>query len=286
MDEAGILTAIFEDLESSRRCAECYYGKGGVLEHTLAVVDRLDFLLANLSRVFPDTASALQQSLGPALETGSQRRAALMLAALLHDVAKPETARRVGDRLRFFGHDAVGARRASALLKSLRFSNETADTVSAVIANHLRPGNLAAAGMLTDKAVYRLFRDLREQALPLLVVCWSDHASYLPQRQLERLLGSAAASPQSGDLAAIRPAEARKTVKHLRVISELLRRHFDQKKKAVPDRILNGREVMSSLGIPPGPQVGKILERLQEAQAEGKVNGKAEALAFIKKVKI
>jgi poly(A) polymerase len=208
-----------------------------------------------------------------------------MLAALLHDVSKPETARRMGGRLRFFGHDLKGARRATGLLKALRFSNETIELVAAVAAHHLRPGNLTAGGQLTDKAVYRFFRDLGEQAVPLLLVCWADHASYLPHRRLERLLPEAAADPDSYDMSGVRPVEARKTLKHLQVIAQLLRRRFDARRKAVPDRLVDGHAVMKALGIPPGPKVGELLEKIREAQAEGKISTKKAALDFIRKLK-
>jgi poly(A) polymerase len=285
MDHAGVLTALFEDLEAARQCATCYYGRGGVLRHTLEVCSRLDLLLADPRRAFGAAAGSLLDSAGERLAPGQPWRAALMLAALLHDVSKAETARRRGGRLRFFGHDLAGARRATAILKALRFPNETVALVAAVAAHHLRPGNLAAGGVLTDKAVYRFFRDLGEQAVPVLLVCWADHASYLPHRQLERLLPAAAADPDSFDFAAVRPVEARKTLRHLQVIAQLLRRRFDTQRKPVPDRLLDGHAVMKALGIPPGPKVGELLEKVREAQAEGKVRSKKEALDFLKKSK-
>ncbi|MDD5627854.1 MAG: HD domain-containing protein, partial [Elusimicrobia bacterium] len=285
MDHAGLLTALFEDLEAARRCATCYYGRGGVLRHTLEACSRLDLLLADPRRVFGEAAGPLLESLGERLRPGQPWRAALMLAVLLHDVSKPETARRRGGRLRFFGHDLAGARRAAGLLKALRFPNETVELVSAVAAHHLRPGNLTAGGVLTDKAVYRFFRDLGEQAVPVLLACWADHASYLPHRQLERLLPQACAEPDSFDMSGVRPVEARKTLRHLQVIAQLLRRRFDERRKPVPDRLLDGHAVMKASGIPPGPKVGELLEKLREAQAEGKISTKREALDFLKRLK-
>ena len=188
MDEAGVLTSLFKDLEASRQCAQCYYGRGGVLGHTLEVTARLDALLADPAAAFADAAGPLLEHLEGRLTPGHPWRATLMLAALLHDVSKPETARRMGGRLRFFGHDTTGARRAASILRALRFSNETIETVAAVVTHHLRPGNLVAGGEITDKAAYRFFRDLGEHAVAVLLVCWADHASYLPARQLERLL--------------------------------------------------------------------------------------------------
>ncbi|MFA6002734.1 MAG: HD domain-containing protein [Elusimicrobiota bacterium] len=282
MDETSILTSVFEDLEASRKCAIVYYGDGGVLSHTLNVVDRLDLLLAAPDRALPDSAAGLRAELGGRLAPGHPWRATLMLAALLHDVSKPESARRVGGRLRFFGHDTAGARRAAAILKALRFPNDAINTVAAVITHHLRPGNLTAGGQITDKAAYRFFRDLGEEALALLLVCWADHASYLPQKQLERLLPAAAADPDGFDYSDIRPAEARKTLHHLQVIAQLMRRRFDAERKPVPDRLVDGKDVMKALALPPGPRIGQVLEQVREAQAEGRVRSRRQALDFVR----
>ncbi len=285
MEETGVLTVLFDDLEAARQCALVYYGRGGVLTHTLDVVDRLDFLLDHLSPAFPRSAAPLRQALGEHLRSGNPWRATLMLAALLHDVSKPETARRVGGRLRFFKHELRGAERATAILKALRFPNETVRTVSTVIAQHLRPGNLAAGGPVTDKATYRFFRDLGPEAEALLLVCWADHASYMPQRQLERLLGWASADPDSEASAKARPVEARKTLHHLQVINQLLRRRFEAQSLVAPEKLLDGHAVMRILDLPPGPLVGQVLEKLREAQACSRVKTKTQAVEFVRGLK-
>jgi len=286
MDSCGLLTALFEDLEPARRCAEDYYGPGGVLTHTLDVCARLEFLLARFAKVYPDLGRAFEEHLAARASGGVPQRAVLMLAALLHDVAKPETARSVDGRLRFFEHDTLGAERAAKILRSLRFSREHVETVAAIVRHHLRPGHLAASGgPVTEKAAYRFFRDLGEDAPGLLAVCWADHASYMPEARLRRLLGAACGDPPRRDLSRVRPAESRKTVLHLQLVSLLLRRFFDRDRAPVPARFLDGTEVMKALNIPPGPRVGEILERLREAQAEGEVKDRAQALEFVAKLK-
>jgi tRNA nucleotidyltransferase/poly(A) polymerase len=287
MDECGLLTAVIPDLEPARRCAEDYYGTGGVIKHTLDVCERTDFLLTNFGKIYPDLSRAFDEHLAARASGGVPERAVLMLAALLHDVSKPETARAVDGRLRFFEHDTRGAVRAAKILKELRFSREHADTVAEIVRQHLRPGHLASSPEpVTDKAVYRFFRDLGERAPALLVVCWGDHASYMPEARLKRLLSAAcAAEPRRAALARLRPEEARKTVRHLQLVSLLLRRYFDQDRAPVPARLLDGTAVMKTLGLAPGPKIGDILERLREAQAEGKVRDRPEALAFIARLK-
>lgn len=285
MDECGLLTALFEDLEPARRCAESYYGPGGVLKHTLEVCARVDFLLARLGRIYPDLARPLEEHLAARASGGAPQRAVLMLAALLHDVAKPETARTVDGRLRFFEHDTRGAERAAKILRALRFSREHAEEVATIVRQHLRPGHLAAGGGATRRAIYRFFRDLGPAAPGLLLVCWGDHASYLPEARLKRLLGAACSEAPRADLSRLRPEEARKTVLHLQLVSLLLRRYFDQDRAPVPRRLLDGGEVMKVLKIPPGPRVGEALERLREAQAEGEVSTREQALAFVARLK-
>jgi tRNA nucleotidyltransferase/poly(A) polymerase len=286
MDECGLLTALFEDLEPARRCAEDYYGTGGVLKHTLDVCARTDFLLTNFRKIYPDLSRAFDEHLAARSSGGIPERAVLMLAALLHDVSKPETARLVDGRLRFFEHDVRGAARAANILKALKFSREHVETVAEIVRQHLRPGHLASSpDPVTDKAVYRFFRDLGVRAPGLLVVCWGDHASYMTEVRLARLLKIACATPPRAGLARIRPEDARKTVRHIQLVSLLLRRYFDQDRAPVPARLLDGGEIMKALKLPPGPKIGDILERLREAQAEGLVADRAQALSFVARLK-
>lgn len=281
MDETRLLTALFEEMEPARLCAAEYYGEGGVLRHSLDVCERADYLLSHVGRVFPEQARAVEAHLSPEL------RALILLSSLLHDVAKAETAKTVDGRLRFFGHDVVGAKRAGEIMKRLRCSNEETALVTAAVLHHLRPGGLATAGEITDKAIYRFFRDLGPHALPLLCVCWGDHASHLPEKTVVKALKTAALDPVKGvaALGRVRPQEARKTIYHLQVISLLMRRLFDEDRKPVPDRLIDGNEIMKLLSLKPGPEVGEWLERLREAQAEGKIATRADALAFLRKEK-
>lgn len=283
LDEHGMLTALFPELEPSRRCAVDYYGAGGVLTHTLEVCARVDFLLTNLRATYPALAGDLQKHI--AGRGGPPFRALLLLSALLHDVAKPMTAKLIDGRLRFFEHDIKGAAETEKILRRLRLSREQIGTASAIVRHHLRPGHLAASGPLTERAIYRFFRDLGPDAPGLLLVCWGDHASYLPEARLKRLLKISTSDPKRSDLASLNPADARKTVQHLQLVSTLLRRWRDLSRAPAPERLLDGRDIMKALKIPPGPRIGELLERVREAQAEGEVRDRDGALALISRLK-
>ncbi len=283
LDRAGLLTALFPELEPSRTCAEDYYGAGGVLSHTLLVCDRVDFLLSNIRKIYPSLAPDLLKHV--AARGGGAYRALLILAALLHDVSKPETAKKIDGRLRFFEHDTKGAISTEKILRRLRLSREQIDTACAIVRQHLRPGHLASGGPLTERAVYRFFRDLGEDAPGLLVVCWGDHASYMPEARLKRLLKTATADSKRSDVSRLKPAEAQKTVRHLQLVSALLRRWRTLERAPEPEKLLDGRDIMKALKITPGPRIGELLERVREAQAEGEVTDRASALALISRLK-
>src|SRR5438552_1559410 len=118
----------------------------------------------------------LEATLGLRL-TPAAARAARKLAALLHDVSKPETRRRVEGRVRFFQHDVLGARRARAIGERLRLPERVTGVVERVVRHHLRPMHLGHAAAITPRARYRFYRDLREDTRDLLLLVLADGAA-------------------------------------------------------------------------------------------------------------
>ncbi|MBI4051526.1 MAG: CCA tRNA nucleotidyltransferase, partial [Elusimicrobia bacterium] len=255
MDETKLLTHLFPDLEPSRRCATVYYGSGGVLKHTLTTVERLEYLFQNLKKIF----SHIHSPISSILRTTPP--SILKLAALLHDVAKPKTAKKIDGRLRFFGHEEEGGKMASRILERLRFSRAHTHVVRTAISHHLRPGNLAVNTIISDKAVFRFFRDLGSVSVPLLLVCWADHSSYLTPKQLKKIEPRLGKEPE--DSLPIKKTGILKTLRHLQVVGYLLKCYFTEKRLVAPLKLLDGNEVMKILKLKPGPQIGQILDRLR-----------------------
>lgn len=277
MDDCGLLTALFPDLEAQRSCAKVYYGEGGVLSHTLAVFKRMEYLLEHLDKAFPKYAKKLAPY--------AANKPLLKMAALLHDVAKPATAKKMGDRLRFFYHEERGARMAKTILEKLHYSRADIRLVCAVIGQHLRPSNLASNDVITDRGAYHFFRDLGDAALVLLLLCWADYTSYVTDYQLKRIMPRSAERMMSLERAK-KTANIGKTLRHMQVLSLLLSKFFDQPRKMNPSRLITGKDVMQVLNLPPGPQIGALLEQVAEAQAEGKVLTRQDALDFLQSLNI
>lgn len=274
MENNRLLTALFPELKPQRKCAECYYGKGGVLKHTLLCLKREEWLLENLQKAFPKYYKKLTEIV--------QDKALFKMAVLLHDVAKPFTAKMKNGRLRFFYHEQHGARMAHKILDRLHYSKANSRLICAMIGEHLRPSNLASNDVITDRGAYKFFRDLADAALPMLLLCWADYTSYISDTQLRRILPRSAEKLMSIERAQ-KTLNVGKTLRHLQVLSLLLKKYFDSPKQINPTKLINGQDVMQVLQISPSPLVGEILEAVSIAQVEGKVYSRPQALAFIRK---
>ena len=277
MDKAGILKVLFPVLEDQKKCAVCYYGKGGVFTHTMNVVERMEYLLLNLKTAFPKFSVKLKtQPLDPAL---------YKTVALLHDIAKPATAKVMQDRLRFFYHEEKGAQMAAEILKNLKYSTDEIRLISKMIEFHLRPSNLASNEIITDKGVYKFFKELGPAGVPMLLLCWADYTSYVTPAQMRALI-----KKSSNPIITIEEGKEKgalgKTLRHMQVVNFLLNKYFNEAKKIIlPRRIIDGKDVMTVLKIAPGPKVGDILEKLTIAQVEGAIETKEDALIYMRKHK-
>jgi poly(A) polymerase len=167
----------------------------------------------------------------------------LRLAALFHDVGKPPTATPDGA---FHGHDEVGSRMAAEGLARLRFSNTEVESVSRLVRLHLRP--VFYSSEWGDGAVRRLAREAGPLLWKLIALARADIAAsaYPHPEKLDELEGR-------------------------------LRSVLDE----TPSRMrvtLSGRDIMKVRGIGPGPEVGRLKERLEELVIEGTLPPDREAL--------
>jgi poly(A) polymerase len=259
MDRAGLLSEIFPEVEACRRTAVRYYGKGGVLKHSFETVENLEWIIQQgktpIRRHNQFILPYLNETVG-----GYPREAWLKWAAFLHDIGKPATAKMIKGRLRFFEHEHVGASLALQVARRLRCSRQESHLLALWVRNHMRSGNLAAASRITDRALSRFFRDLGEEGVGMVLVSLADHYTYLHK----------SVRGKGKD-----PVE--------KMSYQLLSSYYDHRAKILPKRLVDGHDLMRHLRLKPGPVIGKLLSRIQDAQADGKVTTREEALKFAKK---
>jgi putative nucleotidyltransferase with HDIG domain len=254
-DALGVLGVILPEIEPMRRTAQPAPHRFPVLEHTLRAVGGCDRLLPRLAALTPygeELAGHVAEPVGG----GLTRATTLKLAALLHDVSKPETRRRIGGRVRFFEHDIIGARRARAIGERLKLPERAVAIVERLVRHHLRPMHLASATRITPRARYRFYRDLREDTRDLLLLVLVDAAAVT------------GASPVSA-------------WRRSPLVRELMRGWAEQRMVAAAPPLLRGEDVMARFRLEPGPRVGWLLAQAREAQDLGRVGSREEALAYL-----
>jgi putative nucleotidyltransferase with HDIG domain len=255
LDALGLLGVILPETEAMRATAQPAPHRFPVLEHSLRAVAGADALLLGLRGLRPfgeELATHMAEELGG----GVLRAQVLKLAALLHDVSKPETRRVIDGRVRFFEHDVIGAERARAVGERLRFPARASAVLERLVRHHLRPGHLAAAGRVTPRARYRFFRDLREDTRDLLLLSLVDAA-------------------------AVRGESPGSVWRRATLVRDLLRGWEERQVGGNATPLLRGGDVMERFGLAPGPAVGRLLDRAREAQALGLVATRDEALAYL-----
>ena len=167
----------------------------------------------------------------------------LAYGCLLHDVAKPGCIKKEGDRITFYGHVEKGAEIAVAILKRLKRSRAVWERVAYVVRNHLRHTQAPKMRLGTLK------RFLGEEGIEELL-------------ELTRIDALAA----SGDLQYY---------------------HFCKQKMAElkqegihPEPLLRGRDLIA-MGFSPGPLFHNILKEVEEAQLQGEISTKEQAVEWV-----
>jgi poly(A) polymerase len=219
--ETGLADQFLPELPGLAMEQDPHHHHKDVLAHTFAVVDKA----------------------GPELT--------LRLAALLHDIGKPDTREFGPGGVTFHHHEVVGARMARHRLRELRYPKEVVDDVSQLVYLHLRPHTLKLGW--TDSAVRRYVRDAGHllDRLNELVRCDVTTANQKRERAIQSRIDE---------------LEERITV--LSAKEELARLRAP----------VDGNEVMAYLDMGPGPAVGEIMDILLEKRIDDGPYPVSEAL--------
>ncbi|MCA2967077.1 MAG: CCA tRNA nucleotidyltransferase [Acidobacteriaceae bacterium] len=215
LDRCGLLAELLPEVKAMQGVEQPadWHPEGDVWVHTLALLRHMG-------------------AAGPGLAWGG----------LLHDVGKPVT-QTVTDRIRFNGHDRVGAEMAGRILRRLRAAGELIERVEYLVSCHMRFLELPKMKPATLKRFLR-------------------HEGFAELLELHRL-DCLASSGRLG------------TYEYARAQWEGLR-----PEELRPAPLVTGRDVMA-LGVAPGPRIGELLRALEEEQLEGNLSTREEALAWL-----
>ncbi len=173
----------------------------------------------------------------------SQISETLAYGCLLHDIAKPVCIKKERDRVTFYGHTEKGAEMAEEVLKRLKRSRAVWERVAYLVRNHLRHTQAPKMRLSTLK------RFLGEEGIEELL-------------ELVRLDALSA----NGDLQYYQFCRQK--------MAEL------KKEEIHPEPLLRGRDLIA-MGFSPGPLFQNILKEVEEAQLNGEISTKEQAVEWV-----
>jgi len=268
MENWGLLTALIPELRPLKGVAQPKEHHWDVFEHSLKTVSAVDFILhqgvweyqdRNILALVPWNET-IAEYFDRAVSSGSTRRSLLKLAALLHDIAKPQTkAFDENGKMRFLGHPETGAEVVESVLERLRFSAKEVRLVTLMVQHHMRPTQLSQDAMPTQRAIYRYFRDAGDAGIDTLYLSLADHLAARGPGLL----------PDQWEA-------------HTAQVAHVLQAHFQQK-MTEPVRLIDGNDLINVFGMKPGVEMGALLEEIKEAQAAGELTDRAAAMEYARK---
>jgi len=221
LDQSGLLAVILPEIEALKGCEQPaqFHPEGDVFVHTRLM---LGLLAPNAN-------------------------AAQVMAVLLHDIGKPATRSfdEADQRIRFNGHDKVGAEMTEAVMARLRFPRQEIDLVIEAVRNHM------------------IFKDVRR----------------MRPAKLRRFM----ARPHFGIELELHRLDCAGSHRDLDNYQFLVNKaaEFSQE-PLIPAPLVRGGDLIS-MGLKPGPRIGELLEAVQTAQLEGEIKTRAEAIEWLKK---
>lgn len=281
LDRFHALPHVLPEMEEMKGVTQSAPHVEPVWEHTLAVVEHLERLMAALVGAYdPDTAAELytglavmrlgryrgqfDQHFARALAPDRTLRALLFMAALYHDIAKPATrAQEENGKVRFLGHPERGGRVIAERARALALSNDETQRLRIIVNEHMRC-HLMTTTLVNDgrlpsrRAMFRFFRDVHDAGVDICLLSLADvRGTY------------GATLPQDYWLA------------ELNVCRALLEAYYEQTEAVVsPPRLLSGYDLMTEFGLKPGRALGRLLDAVREGQAAGEITTRDEALEF------
>jgi poly(A) polymerase len=258
LDGLGATAGVMPEVEEMRGVEQNPNHHLDVHGHTIAVLERLLEIEADLEGFAGECAAEVEALLEEPLADEMTRRTALRFGALVHDLGKPATRGEKAGYITFIGHDRVGADIVLGLCGRLRTSRRLAAYLAGITRNHLRLGFLIHEMPLGRRRVLEYLRATDPDPVDVTLLTIADRL----------------AARGSGAIAAEAMIQA-----HLDLAREMIGEGLAWRAGA-PRSPVAGDELAAALGIEPGPELGRLLAEVEAGVFAGEVSSPDDAIAL------
>ncbi|MEW6096590.1 MAG: HD domain-containing protein [bacterium] len=259
LDKLGLLEQIIPEITPLKKLKQDGYHHLPVWEHSLATLTQLEGIVSNLEKLFPKWHTKIRRYLNQSICGEHNRLVNLKFISLLHDIGKFGTMRQeFSGRIRFIEHEVLGSEISSKIANRLKLSTKEKKLMTLIIRHHMRPGFLVEVPTITNKALYRFFRDTNQEGVSVLLLALADRYATLGPN----------VSPED-------------IHRYYQIISFIIDKFYSPTPTIIPPKILKGGEIMAHFGLKSGPIIGELLKAVEEEFVDKKVKNKEDALEFI-----
>ena len=146
------------------------------------------------------------------------------------------------------------------LLKDLKFSKKQIDYISSMIKNHIYPSNVIIAPDLSEKVMMRYIRKMEANVIDNIILAKADRLSARGEAITEEIVAE-----------------------NINGLNKLLSFYLEKRDSLKPlPKLLDGNEIMELKKLGQTPKLGEIINALKEAQFNGDIVTKEDAIEFIK----
>lgn len=255
-EKMGFLSVLFPEVKLMKATEQNFFHGEEVWSHCLHTFKSIEENTG--SPPFSSELSLLiDEHLKQELVHSRKRKQLLKFFALFHDVGKIKTKKVLeSGRIIFHRHEVEGIPIFENYSGGLKLSSRERKMLSSLTRNHMHPLFLQVAKNVSPRAFYKLFKKCGEETVEVLMHSLSD---FIAKR------------------------EAKGNFQEIKVyqdfIQETLKKYFYERETFVsPPDIISGEEIMEHLQLHPSPGVGYLLAKVKEAQSDGKVKSRKEAL--------
>jgi tRNA nucleotidyltransferase/poly(A) polymerase len=228
-------------------------------EHSINTLKTLEVLIENLQRKFPDRYIQLFEILSNALEHEIPAKEVLKLSSLIHDIGKPLTKELdKNGNVHFINHEKFSVDIANKLCNRLRLGNNICKTMAAIVGNHMRPILLSNEKKVTNRAVFRFFRDTKEAGVLICLLSIAD---------INATRGAGIFDDTAEDIEGL--------------VRRMIDYYYEDFIRQKESPLISGDEIMERLNLKAGPEIGELLKEIEEQRADGVISNKEDALKFL-----
>lgn len=254
MDAFGILEEIFPYVKEMKKVPPNTHHHLDLFHHVVETV-------RNIEEIYNNSSDKEKEHLDSIDFGGFPRINHLKLAGFLHDIGKYSTwTIEESGRHRFIKHDDVGSKMCINFLKNMKFSKKQIEYISFMIKTHIYPSNVLAAPDLNEKVMMRYLRKMEDNVIDNITLAKADRLSARGEDITEDMVKN-----------------------NIEGLNKLLSFYLEQRDTLKPlPKLLDGFEVMKIKNINQSPILGEIISALKEAQINGDVITKDDAVEFVK----